>query len=501
MQVRDIDAKVAAINLEDAKKIGLTSNVENLSASINGSIVDIEFIDEFSNDWRLPKIYLKAQAYLTTLKQPNLKRYVKLISNKVENFKRISDLTNIEELAYSKVAKFCDENNFGIDESLNEVIYGNIEIIESANIHELVENLNKKIEEYNNNINEYQNIIDKLDSNDENYEQLASDTLANCKISIISIYRDFLVVEQAIANSPYQEFNHNAYDNKCPFCHKAVDFIDKDKLIYVNGNKVYYRRPGVDPADYTDDDIIYILSDEQVAEMFGEDAKLHEEELAKNDDSYVSEEYIEEVPAKNKEEIFVEEKAEFIPVDSPYIAEEDEEQVDIPDYNEYNNVDEVETEEESLLESNNDGNDYSNYNVDSEYNNIKEPTTEFEKLLFYSNDNTPIVVNFVSSQQENIIKKSTIVEWVGNEVRSETIRLTDVDNSVISDTLKINDAIDSSKQYTHGFEFENITKHFVEGLEDDNGNTRVIINDKHGNTISLTELFDNEKEDKKTSKK
>ena len=115
--------------------------------------------------------------------------------------------------------------------------------------------------------------------------------------------------------------------------------------------------------------------------------------------------------------------------------------------------------------------------------------------MFYSNENTPVVVNFISSQQENIIKKSTIVEWVDNEIRSETIRLTDVDNSVISDTLKINDAIDSSKQYTHGFEFENITKHFIDGLEDDNGNTRVVINDKHGNTISLTELFDNEKEE------
>lgn len=497
MQVRDIDAKVAAINLEDAKKIGLNSGVESLNASINGSIVDIEFIDEFSNDWRLPKIYLKAQAYLTTLKQPNLKRFVKLISNKVENFKRISDLSVVEELAYSKVAKFCDENKFGIDESLDEVIYGNIQVIENVNIEELVASLNQKIEAYNNNVKEYESIINKLDKNDENYEQLAADALANCKISIISIYRDFLIVEATIAQSPYQEHNHNNYGNKCPFCHKSVDFIDKDKLIYVNGNKVYYRRPGVDPADYTDDDIIYILSDEQIAEMFGEDAQLYEEELER---TYSEETYNDEInePASRAADQVVNEKTEYVHVDSPYIADEDEEQVDIPDYSEYNSVDEE--VEESLLD-NNDNNDYSNYNVDSEYNNIKEPKTEFEKLLFYSNDNTPIVVNFVSSQQENIIKKSTIVEWVGNEVRSETIRLTDVDNSVISDTLKINDAIDSSKQYTHGFEFENITKHFVDGLEDENGNTRVIINDKHGNTISLTELFDNEKEDKKTSKK
>ena len=499
MQVREIDSKVAAISLEDAKKIGLSSCLDGSNVTINGSMVDIEFIDEYSNDWRLPKIYLKAQAYLTTLKQPNLKRFVKLISNKVENFKRISDLSNIEELAYSKVAKFCNDNNFGIDESIDEVIYGNVQVVESANIQELVNNLNQKIEAYNNNVKEYESIISKLDENEENYEQLAADALANCRISIIAIYRDFILVESAIANSPYQEFNRNSYGNKCPFCHKYVDYIDKDKLIYVNGNKVYYRRPGVDPSEYTDDDIIYILSDEQVAEMFGEGAQLYEEELSKSsinesDNDLYSNSLI------NDEDSMVEDESELSSVETPYIADEIEEQVEIPDYAEYNEIEE-EPEEESLLDNQNDNNDYSNYNVDSEYNNIKEPTTDFEKLLFYSNDNTPIVVNFISSQQENIIKKSTIVEWVGNEVRSETIRLTDVDNSVISDTLKINDAIDSSKQYTHGFEFENITKHFVDGLDDENGNTRVIINDKHGNTISLTELLDNEKEDKKSSKK
>lgn len=507
MQVRDIDAKVAAISLEDAKKVGLDLS-ESSSVSINGSVVDIEFIDEFSNDWRLPKIYLKAQAYLTTLKEPNLKSYVRLISNKFENFKRISSLTEVEELAYAKVAKFCDENNFGLDETIDEIIYGKTQSLENLDINDLINELNKKVEVYNNNVSEYQELV----SNNEEDNELVADALAKCKISVILVYRDFLLIQAIIENSPFQSYNNNVYDNNCPFCHKTTSFIDKDKLIYVDGNTVYYRRPGVDPSEYTEDDIIYVLSDEEIAEMFGRNQSAEEEiieaaETTKEVEEAEENEQVEEneLEETNEEQVDVPNYSEYeaeeeLVEEEPTTYEEAEEyeestyeepeyeydeQVDIPDYSE---------EDESLLENNYDY-EYSNYNADSEYNNIKEPTTEFEKLLFYSNENTPVVVNFVSSQQENIIKKSTIVEWVGNEVRSETIRLTDVDNSVISDTLKINDAIDSSKQYTHGFEFENITKHFVDGLEDDNGNTRVIINDKHGNTISLTELFDNEKEE------
>ncbi len=565
MQVRDIDAKVAAIGLEEAKKIGLDLS-GNSSVSINGSVVDIEFIDELSNDWRLPKIYLKAQAYLTTLKEPKLKSYVRLISNKFENFKRISSLTEVEELAYSKVAKFCDENNFGLHETIDEVIYGKTQSLKNIDINDLINELNKKVEAYNNNVTEYQ----ELCSNNEEDNELIADALAKCKISIILVYRDFSLIQAVIENSPFQSYNYNVYDN-CPFCHNETSCIDKNKLIYIDGNKVYYRRPGVDPSEYTKDDIIYVLSDEEIAEMFGDNESTEEvEEVVEkvekteenkkvevkeskeiiekpvdvNNSEAKTEEEVEEVFVKpeeidSEEEVIedVEEKQSFfgklfgkkkheeepteeeitIDEEPEYEAEEElveeepatyeepeyeveeelveeeptydepeyDEQVDIPNYSE---------EDESLLENSYD-NEYSNYDADSEYNNIKEPTTEFEKLLFYSNENTPVVVNFISSQQENIIKKSTIVEWVDNEIRSETIRLTDVDNSVISDTLKINDAIDSSKQYTHGFEFENITKHFIDGLEDDNGNTRVVINDKHGNTISLTELFDNEKEE------
>ena len=566
MQVRDIDAKVAAIGLEEAKKIGLDLS-GNSSVSINGSVVDIEFIDELSNDWRLPKIYLKAQAYLTTLKEPKLKSYVRLISNKFENFKRISSLTEVEELAYSKVAKFCDENNFGLNETIDEIIYGKTQSLKNIDINDLINELNKKVEVYNNNVTEYQ----ELCSNNEEDNELIADALAKCKISIILVYRDFSLIQAVIENSPFQSYNYNVYDN-CPFCHNETSSIDKNKLIYIDGNKVYYRRPGVDPSEYTKDDIIYVLSDEEIAEMFGdyesteeeveevvekvekpeenkkvevkeskeiiekpvdvnnseakteeeveevfvkpkeidseeeviEDVeekqsffgklfgkKKHEEEPTEEESTIdeepeyeVEEELVEEEPTYDEPEYEVEEE-EFVEEEPTYDEPEYDEQVDIPNYSE---------EDESLLENSNDY-EYSNYDADSEYNNIKEPTTEFEKLLFYSNENTPVVVNFISSQQENIIKKSTIVEWVDNEIRSETIRLTDVDNSVISDTLKINDAIDSSKQYTHGFEFENITKHFIDGLEDDNGNTRVVINDKHGNTISLTELFDNEKEE------
>ena len=567
MQVRDIDAKVAAIGLEEAKKIGLDLS-GNSSVSINGSVVDIEFIDELSNDWRLPKIYLKAQAYLTTLKEPKLKSYVRLISNKFENFKRISSLTEVEELAYSKVAKFCDENNFGLNETIDEIIYGKTQSLKNIDINDLINELNKKVEVYNNNVNEYQELL----SNNEEDNELIADALAKCKISIILVYRDFSLIQAVIENSPFQSYNYNVYDN-CPFCHNETSFIDKNKLIYIDGNNVYYRRPGVDPSEYTKDDIIYVLSDEEIAEMFGDNEsteeeveevvekvekteenkkvevkeskeiiekpvdvnnpeteakeeveevfvkpeeidseeeviedveekqsffgklfgkKKHEEELVEEEPTTdeeseyeVEEELVEEEPTTYEEpEYEVEE--EFVEEEpTTYDEPEYDEQVDIPNYSE---------EDESLLENSNDY-EYSNYDADSEYNNIKEPTTEFEKSLFYSNENTPVVVNFISSQQENIIKKSTIVEWVDNEIRSETIRLTDVDNSVISDTLKINDAIDSSKQYTHGFEFENITKHFIDGLEDDNGNTRVVINDKHGNTISLTELFDNEKEE------
>ena len=570
MQVRDIDAKVAAIGLEEAKKIGLDLS-GNSSVSINGSVVDVEFIDELSNDWRLPKIYLKAQAYLTTLKEPKLKSYVRLISNKFENFKRISSLTEVEELAYSKVAKFCDENNFGLNESIDEIIYGKTQSLKNIDINDLINELNKKVEAYNNNVTEYQ----ELCSNNEEDNELIADALAKCKISIILVYRDFSLIQSMIENSPFQSYNYNVYDN-CPFCHNETSSIDKNKLIYIDGNNVYYRRPGVDPSEYTKDDIIYVLSDEEIAEMFGDyesteeeeveevvevvekvekpeenkkvevkeskeiiekpvdvnnseakteeeveevfvkpeeidseeevieeveekpsffgklfGKKKHEEELVEEEPTtyeeaeYEAEEFVEEEPTTYEEpEYEVEE--EFVEEEpTTYEEPEYDEQVDIPNYSE---------EDESLLENSNDY-EYSNYDADSEYNNIKEPTTEFEKSLFYSNENTPVVVNFISSQQENIIKKSTIVEWVDNEIRSETIRLTDVDNSVISDTLKINDAIDSSKQYTHGFEFENITKHFIDGLEDDNGNTRVVINDKHGNTISLTELFDNEKEE------
>ncbi len=432
MQVREIDSKVAVINLEDSKKIGLSLEYQGLGTTINGSNVDIEFIDEYSNDWRLPKIYLKGQAYLSTLQHPELKRYVKLISNKFENFKRLIDFSKIEELAYSKIANFCNENNFGIDETIDEFIYGNVVEIDSSNIDQLIQSLNEKIETYNSNLNKYKSTIDSLNQNDENYEELASNALSNCKISIISIYRDFIMIENAIKNSLYQEFNHNSYNNlNCPYCHKSVDFIDKDKLIYVNGNKVYYRRPGVDPSEYTDDDVIYELTDEQIAEMFGENTNEDQDEFSEenyddfNDDKNLTDSNL----------------------DSPYINDNLNEQVEIPNYTEYNN--EIEDNYNENLDNNNDlsnnEEDYSNYNDDFEDDKVNEPKTDFEKLLFYSNDNTPIVVNFVSQTEDKIIKKSTITEYVGNEIRSQNIVLTDDDSKIISETTKT-ELLDGEKE-------------------------------------------------------
>ena len=65
--------------------------------------------------------------------------------------------------------------------------------------------------------------------------------------------------------------------------------------------------------------------------------------------------------------------------------------------------------------------------------------------MFYSNDNTPIVVNFVSQTEDKIIKKSTITEYVGNEIRSQNIVLTDDDSKIISETTKT-ELLDSEKE-------------------------------------------------------
>ncbi|GAA5414461.1 hypothetical protein [Ureaplasma ceti] len=207
MPNRDIDAKIAVISNDDAKKLGIKKEKENL-VTIDGQIVDLEWIDEFAEDWHLPSIVLKAQAYLKTLKSPENKKYVNLNSNKYENFNRLVEFDVIEGTSLDKVRQFLVLNEYGPESAIDEFNYGVTAVESSSDAEKIINKIANNIKVYNEQtlenqalLNEAEEQFENFEISDEEYIDKKSDAIASLKIMVLSIYRD-MVLLNSISDAP-----------------------------------------------------------------------------------------------------------------------------------------------------------------------------------------------------------------------------------------------------------------------------------------------------------
>ena len=257
MHVKDIDIKTAVINIDDLNKIGIEKKNSLKSAFINGNRVSIDYFDEYDDKWILPKIYLKANSYVSTLEQIDNKKFLKLYTNKVENFKRIWDVDLTEGEVYIKVAQYLHDQDYSIDNMIDEFVYNNFDdSIENHKISLLVEKINTNIQRYNELITQYKNASVNLLEHEQKV-----DLIANCKICLLLIYRNFSILNAIIRRSTNLKLDYNQHFEGCFFCHKPNDFIDKDALLYIIDNKVFLKKPNNINEKYPKKDIIWKIND------------------------------------------------------------------------------------------------------------------------------------------------------------------------------------------------------------------------------------------------
>ena len=257
MHVKDIDIKTAVINIDDLNKIGIEKKNSLKSAFINGNRVSIDYFDEYDDKWILPKIYLKANSYVSTLEQIDNKKFLKLYTNKVENFKRIWDVDLTEGEVYIKVAQYLHDQDYSIDNMIDEFVYNNFDdSIENHKISLLVEKINTNIQRYNELITQYKNASVNLLGHEQKV-----DLIANCKICLLLIYRNFSILNAIIRRSTNLKLDYNQHFEGCFFCHKPNDFIDKDALLYIIDDNVFLKKPNNINEKYLKKDIIWKIND------------------------------------------------------------------------------------------------------------------------------------------------------------------------------------------------------------------------------------------------
>lgn len=207
MQNRELDAKIAVISQADAAKLGIKKDEENL-VSVNGQAVDVEWIDEYSEDWHLPRIILKAQAYLKSLKEPATKRNVNVYSNKYENFERIVDFDVIEGTSLDKVRKFLLLNEYGPESAIDEFCYGKTTVTNKQDVKKVIDKIANNIKIYQKENDDNEDTLATIDARYENFELTdeeylneKTDALASLQIMSLSIYRD-LVLLNSLSQRP-----------------------------------------------------------------------------------------------------------------------------------------------------------------------------------------------------------------------------------------------------------------------------------------------------------
>ena len=207
MNYRDIDAKIAVISDKDAAKLGIKKNEENL-VTIDGQLTEIEWIDEFGEDWHLPNIVLKAQAYLKTLKNSETKKFVNVYSNKYENFERIVNFDLIEGTSLNKVREFLVANEYGPESAIDEFNYGLTTITNHDDVNKVLTRISDNLAIYQDEYMQHTKelyVIDRQYENfeisDDEYVEYKSDALASLQIISLSIYRD-LVLLNSISKKP-----------------------------------------------------------------------------------------------------------------------------------------------------------------------------------------------------------------------------------------------------------------------------------------------------------
>lgn len=200
MQNRELDAKIAVISQADAAKLGIKKDEENL-VSVNGQAVDVEWIDEYSEDWHLPRIILKAQAYLKSLKEPATKKNVNVYSNKYENFERIVDFDVIEGTSLDKVRKFLLLNEYGPESAIDEFCYGKTTITNKQDAKKVIDKIANNIKLYQKESDDNEDTLATIDARYENFELTdeeylneKTDALASLQIMSLSIYRDLVLL-------------------------------------------------------------------------------------------------------------------------------------------------------------------------------------------------------------------------------------------------------------------------------------------------------------------
>ena len=294
MHVKDIDIKTAVINIDDLNKIGIEKKNSLKSAFINGNRVSIDYFDEYDDKWILPKIYLKANSYVSTLEQIDNKKFLKLYTNKVENFKRIWDVDLTEGEVYIKVAQYLHDQDYSIDNMIDEFVYNNFDdSIENHKISLLVEKINTNIQRYNELITQYKNANVNLLGHEQKV-----DLIANCKICLLLIYRNFSILNAIIRRSTNLKLDYNQHFEGCFFCHKPNDFIDKDALLYIIDNKVFLKKPNNINEKYPKKDIIWKINDKN--NVFVDESNFDKVEEKKET---VVEEIVEETIVEPQQEI------------------------------------------------------------------------------------------------------------------------------------------------------------------------------------------------------
>ena len=220
MNNREIDAKIAVISSKDATKLGIKKQEENL-VTIDGQVVEVEWVDEFGEDWHLPNIVLKAQTYLKTLRNVEEKQYVNVYSNKFENFERIVNFDVIEGTTLNKVREFLVSSEYGPESAIDEFNYGLTTITNKEDVNKVLTKINDNISLYRQEYETSKSKLSEIDYQYENFEisddeyiEERSEALADLQILSLSIYRDLVLLNSLTKKtiSPELAFEVNSTD-------------------------------------------------------------------------------------------------------------------------------------------------------------------------------------------------------------------------------------------------------------------------------------------------